>query len=268
MKALNAALLGTFLAAAACAAACDPETPGGPTSSEAIESPESAILAALNDPARPDYERDRDRDRKPLEVLALLEIAPGDRVLELGAGDGYQARLLSAAVGPRGKVIAVNAPAITERLPRIHGSLEQIAASESGRNIDILVADFDEIMFDAPLDKAVIGQFYHDAVWLEFDRAQMNARLFDALKPGGRLLVFDHAGEAGSGVRDAETLHRIDPELVREELLAAGFQLMAESDLLRNPEDPRNISIFAPEIRGRTDRFIYLFRKPTDDTPS
>ncbi|GAB4539737.1 MAG: class I SAM-dependent methyltransferase [Parvularculaceae bacterium] len=265
MKALNAALLGGILAAAA---ACAPDAPENSAQTETYESPEIAILAALNDPARPDYERERDADRKPLKVLALLEISPGDRVLELGAGDGYQARLLSAAVGPQGEVIAVNAPAIAERLPRLHGSLEQIAAGETGSNIEILVADFDRISFDAPLDKAVIGQFYHDAVWLGFDRTQMNARLFEALKPGGRLLVFDHAAEAGSGVRDAETLHRIDPELVREELLAAGFQLVDESDLLRNPEDPRDISIFAPEIRGKTDRFIYLFRKPTDNTPS
>ena len=87
----------------------------------------------------------------------------------------------------------------------------------------------------------------------------MNKQIFDALKPGGIYGVIDHHAEAGSGVRDVKSLHRIDAEVVKREVLAAGFELSEESDLLRHPQDGRAINVFDDAIRGKTDRFIYKF---------
>lgn len=72
------------------------------------------------------------------------------------------------------------------------------------------------------------------------DRAKLNKAVFAALKPGGVYGIVDHSAAARSGERDAETLHRIDEELVKTGVTAAGFKLDGESDVLRNPEDPRD----------------------------
>jgi predicted methyltransferase len=90
----------------------------------------------------------------------------------------------------------------------------------------------------------------------------MNAQILAALEPGGIFAVIDHHAAAGSGERDVKSLHRVDAELVKQELLAAGFELEAESDILRHTEDDRTKNVFDDSLRGRTDRFIYKFKKP------
>jgi predicted methyltransferase len=86
--------------------------------------------------------------------------------------------------------------------------------------------------------------------------------VFAALKPGGIYLVLDHSAEPGSGFRDTSTLHRIDEEAVKKEVMQAGFEFLGESEALRNPNDPRTAKVFDPSIRGKTDQFILKFRKP------
>jgi predicted methyltransferase len=94
------------------------------------------------------------------------------------------------------------------------------------------------------------------------DLAAFNKNVFDSLKPGGTYIVLDHAAEAGSGTRDTSTLHRIDPEVVKTEVTAAGFKLEGQSDVLKNPQDPHTANVRDPSIRGKTDQFILKFRKP------
>ncbi|MBV9725404.1 MAG: class I SAM-dependent methyltransferase, partial [Gammaproteobacteria bacterium] len=96
----------------------------------------------------------------------------------------------------------------------------------------------------------------------DVDVAAINRAVFAALKPGGIYLVLDHAAEAGSGLRDTNTLHRIDEETVKQEVTAAGFKLAAESDELRNKADPHTAKVFDSEIKGHTDQFMLKFRKP------
>jgi len=95
------------------------------------------------------------------------------------------------------------------------------------------------------------------------DIAVFNKAVFDSLVPGGIYVVLDHAAQAGSGARDTNTLHRIDPELVRKEVLAAGFEFAGESELLRNSADAHTLKVFDASIRGKTDQFLFKFRKPT-----
>jgi predicted methyltransferase len=102
----------------------------------------------------------------------------------------------------------------------------------------------------------------HDKFMGPADLSVVNRQVFKALKPGGVYLVLDHSAERGSGLRDTETLHRIDPEAVKQEVTAAGFIFEGESRVLRDPSDARKVSVFDPSIRGKTDQFIYKFRKP------
>ena len=107
------------------------------------------------------------------------------------------------------------------------------------------------------------SQNYHDLHNISgLDLGAVNKSIFDALKPGAVYIVLDHVAEASSGFRDTSTLHRIDPEAVKTEVEAAGFKLVAQSDLLRNPADPHTAKVFDPAIRGKTDQFVLKFQKP------
>ena len=90
----------------------------------------------------------------------------------------------------------------------------------------------------------------------------LNRAVYRALKPGGVFIVIDHAAETGSGLRDTETLHRIDPAIVKKQVTAAGFEFVGASDVLANSADTRTAMVFDPWIRGKTDQFILKFRKP------
>jgi len=102
--------------------------------------------------------------------------------------------------------------------------------------------------------------FYHDTTYLAVDRALMNKRLFDALKPGGILAIADYSARPGDDVSSGKSLHRIDETIVKREVEAAGFKLVAEGDFLRHPEDKRDtLSSRAPMP---IDEFILKFEKP------
>jgi predicted methyltransferase len=103
---------------------------------------------------------------------------------------------------------------------------------------------------------------YHDPFMGPVDMAGFDKRVYDALKPGGLFVVIDHAAPAGSGLADTDTLHRIDPAVVKQEVEAAGFVFDGESDALRNPADAHDLKVFDKSIRGHTDQFVYRFRKP------
>jgi predicted methyltransferase len=103
---------------------------------------------------------------------------------------------------------------------------------------------------------------FHDSFFGQLDVVAVNKAIFAALKPGGVYVVLDHVADAGSGLRDTETLHRIDPATVKKEMMAAGFEFVGEDNSLRNPSDPHTKNVFDASIRGKTDQFIYKFRKP------
>jgi predicted methyltransferase len=220
------------------------------------------LTDAVHNPARPDADRRRDRDRKPVEVLSFLGIEPGMRVGELMAGTGYYTEILAAAVGIGGNVYAQNNKFVLERYA------EKVWTERLDRpglsNVVRLDREMEEPGFPEGLDAVLMIRFYHDSCWMKTDRTQLNRAVYKALKPGGTYGVLDHHAEAGSRDRDVFDLHRIDAGMVKEEVLAAGFVLDAESDVLRNPKDDRSTNIFADggKNRDRTDRFLFRFRKP------
>ena len=216
------------------------------------------IAQAVADPGRPDADRLRDADRKPAEVLTFFGIQPGDRILDVIAGSGYYTHILSRAVGASGTVYAHNTPTVLEKF--VKGRLAERLKSASLANVQRLDVAFEALEPPKDLDAVLIVLFYHDLYWQKIDRPKLNAKIFAALKPGGLYGIVDHHAPPGSGARDVESLHRVDAELVKKEILAAGFVLEAQSSLLRHAQDPRTDNVF--KNRGKSDRFIYKFRKP------
>jgi predicted methyltransferase len=226
------------------------------------------IAQAVADPGRPKDDTDRDALRHPAETLAFTGVKPGAVVFELMPGGGYFTRVLSKAVGPAGHVYALVPEEIAKAFPKAMDEIKAVTADPAYANVTVLVQPIDALSAPQPADLVWISQNYHDLhdpFMGPADLDKVNRAVLAALKPGGVYLVLDHAADSGSGLRDTNTLHRIDPGIVRTEVAAAGFVLEAESDLLRNPGDPHTDKVFDPSIRGRTDQFIFKFRKPAHD---
>ena len=224
------------------------------------------IAVAVADPARPEKDRDRDADRKPAESVAFAGVKPGQTVADLIPGSGYFTRIFSGAVGPNGHVYAVAPPkrpdAPPDR-PDPAAAVQAIAADPHYGNVTVVQGKLTEMSLPTQADVIWTSQNYHDL----HNNPKEDVDAFDkkvlaALKPGGVFIVLDHTAEKGSGFRDTNTLHRIDPEAVKKELEAAGFKYVGESDVLHNANDPHTAKVFDPSIRGKTDQFILKFRKP------
>jgi len=206
-----------------------------------------------------------DAGRRPGEVLDYFGLRTGMKVGELFAGGGYSTELVARTVGEGGKVWAQNSKDIMDRFAR--QPWEARAAKPVMKNVTLVEAPIDA-PFPADvknLDMVITILNYHDAVWQKADRAKMNKAVFAALASGGVYGIVDHSAAPGTGTRDVETLHRIDEEVVKQEVEAAGFKLVGSSDLLRNPSDARDWSTSpknAGERRGTSDRFVLRFVKP------
>lgn len=220
---------------------------------------EAAIAAAVANPARPATDTARDAARKPAEVLAFSHVKSGDKVLELIPSAGYFSRLFSGAVGSDGKVYAAS--------PNFN---PETGKPVTVKPVDPAFPNVVPILFTRalsvpePVDMIFTAQNYHDfhLTRLNLDVPGLNKGLFAALKPGGLLVIEDHAAVAGTDLTVPDKLHRIDEAIVKKEVEAAGFVFEGESDVLRNPADPRTGSVFADGIRGHTDQFLLRFRKP------
>jgi predicted methyltransferase len=129
-------------------------------------------------------------------------------------------------------------------------------------NTEFAEAKFDEMDWPRNLDLITIVLYYHDLKPNKVDTAVLDRKMFEALKPGGRLLIVDHKADAGSAWRDAATIHRMGVETIVQEVTAAGFKLKVDSDLLANPEDDHHKMVFAPGERGHTDQALFVFEKP------
>ena len=210
--------------------------------------------------SRPAEDLARDTGRKPQAIMDFFEIRPGSKVVELQAGRGYYSELLVERVGREGAVWAHNNAFVMDRFAR--GPLTKRLDRIGAPNLKVLESELDEPKLPEGLDAVLIVLFYHDTYWQGVDRAKMNRAVFEALEPGGVYGVVDHHAEADSGDRDVKTLHRVDMELVKKEILEAGFVLDASSDLLANPEDTHKDNVFKREPRDNTDRFVLRFKKP------
>jgi len=197
---------------------------------------------------------------KAPEVIEFIGLKKGDKVADIVAG--RLTASLAQAVGPTGKVYAIEAAEVVAHHPEALARMKALA-SESP-NVIVMEQPIASAL-PTGLDAVLIRQNYHD-LYDKFmgpaDVPAFNRAVFAALKPGGVYVVLDHAAAPGSGVDATETLHRIDPARVKQDVLAAGFKLDGESSILANPADDHTQKVFDPSIRGHTDQFLLRFKKP------
>jgi predicted methyltransferase len=221
------------------------------------------IAAAVADPARPDADKARDAFRKPAEMLVFAGIKPGMKVMDMIPGAGYFTRIFAKAVGPNGYVYAYQ-PSELDKFSK-ENPAAIFTLVKDYPNLSVIHAPINALVAPEALDVVWTSQNYHDLhdpFFAPADTAIINKQIYAALKPGGIYIVLDHSAPKGSGLSDTNTLHRIDEAVVKKEVEAAGFKLVGESNVLRNPADPRTALVFDKSIRGHTDQFILKFRKP------
>ncbi|MGH8213573.1 MAG: class I SAM-dependent methyltransferase [Rhodanobacteraceae bacterium] len=222
------------------------------------------VAKAVADPSRA-ADAKIDTRRHVGEITAFAGIKPGDKVLELIPGSGYFTRVFSKAVGPTGHVYAVWPKPYDDESHPDSDRLRALAKQPGYGNISVAIQPAMHLSAPEPLDVVFTSQNYHDypdKFMGHVDPAVLNKDVYVALKPGGTYVIVDHVADAGSGMRDTDTLHRIDPAIVKKQVIAAGFVFDGESDVLRNPADDHKKAVFDKSIRGHTDQFVYRFHKP------
>src|ERR1700761_2736505 len=221
------------------------------------------VTAAVADKGR-DADRDADARRHIAEVVAFSGVKPGDKVVDLIPGSGYFTKVFSKIVGPKGHVFMIW-PNEYAKEAQPDPIKNQELAKTGYPNTSVILQPGGAFATPEPVDLVFTVQNYHDypdKFMGKLDPVAFSKQVYKALKPGGVFLVVDHTAEAGSGLRDTDTLHRIDPAIVKTEVEEAGFKFEGESKALRNPADDLKKVVFDKAIRGHTDQFIYKFRKP------
>jgi predicted methyltransferase len=239
-----------------------------PAAAKAPAGAPADVAAAVAAPGRPKAATDLDEVRKPIETLGFMGLKKGDRALDYFTGTGYYADIMARAVGPKGYVVGWNSAGFG-RNEKVVAALKDIKARNA--NTAFYSSPTTAIAF-APnsFDFALLHMVYHDAYWesAQFGLPRIDPNtvvkaIWDAVKPGGTVAIVDHVAPAGGDTREVvEKLHRIDPAVVRADFERAGFVLEAQSDILRVPADDHSKNVFDPSIRGKTDRFVFRFRKP------
>jgi len=214
---------------------------------------------------RPAVDVQRDQIDHPAEVLRLSGIRPPMVVADFLAADGYYSELLSYLVGPKGRVYLLNNEAYEKwsekqwqgRIERLPNVVHQtITVEHLG-------------LPDRSLDAIILVKVYHDLFWhpdqgpwpKDIDPDAVLTETARVVKPGGILLLVDHSAKPGTGSADAGTLHRIDEQYARRDFEKHGFELVRTSDVLRRPDDPRDLITYKGEMVGKTDRFVMVFRR-------
>lgn len=234
----------------------------------AVQPDTVAISRAIGNPARSETYRALDVNRQPSEILRFSGLRPGMEVLDVGTGGGYFSEIIADAVGPDGAVVGWNGPAFAAR-PNVARALGRIRERYPATTF-YATPTTSMALPRGRFDLVLLHLTYHDFYWesAEFGLARVEpgtvaAELFAAAKPGGTVVVVDHVAAGGRETRaEVDATHRIDPAVVRADFEAVGFMFDGESEALRRPGDDRSMRVFNPAIRGRTDRFMFRFRKP------
>ena len=220
--------------------------------------------AAVDHSGRSVSDRERDVTEHPAELLRLGGIKPGMNVLDFLAGAGYYSELLSYIVGPTGHVVMYN----NAQYEKWSEGWDKRIAGNRLPNVEHKTAEFKQMGFgENAFDAVVMVKSYHDLymvdpkLWPKVNVTATLDQVVKALKPGGTLLLIDHSARAGTGIKDANELHRIDEAYAKKEFESYGLKLVAEGDMLRQPGDKRDTISYKGPALGKTDRFALVFRK-------
>lgn len=229
--------------------------------------PGPSIAAAVASPARSADNVEKDESRKPAEVLRFLGLNPGMHVLDLFGGNRYWSEIMAPVVGPKGSVLVWEPTQFYS--PATKTAFATFAAKTP--NVSIVATPFEApVLPKNRFDFVILNENYHDTYWQnpkmgipEMNPAAFLKAVYASMKPGAVIGVIDHVANPNSDTRaTVEKYHRIDPDVVKADFKRAGFVLAGSSDILRNPADPHDVPVFDPSIRGKTDRFIFKFKKP------
>ena len=224
-----------------------------------------AVTAKIDNSTRPAADVERDAARKPAEMIKFAMIKPGQTVVDMLPGGGYFTRLFSQTVGPKGKVVALVPDQYAAAYPKMGSGIQSIAAEPAYSNVEAAIRSLLVIGEPNTVDRVFTAQNYHDlrSAKLPAQTGEaVNRAVLAALKPGGMYIIIDHSAAAGSGIRDVDSLHRIDAATLKAEVVSVGFKFSGESKLLANKADDRTKNVFDPAVRGKTDQFVYRFEKP------
>ena len=270
MRAKSLLLTSALCLLTACASAPAPapvaEAPPPPAMAPVPPTTPNPYAQALLAPGRTDADRERDLRDRPAEILALAGFGPGMVIGDVFGGGGYYSEILTHVVGPTGRIVLVNNPPYDNYAKK--GLAERLAGNRLP-NVAYSVAPNEALgLGTGTLDGALIVMSYHDLYyaepkdgWPAIDAGQFIGQLCTALKPGARLLIVDHQARAGSGKADTQSLHRIEDAFAIADFRSHCFELERTSDLLRNPADDHAANVFDPAIRGKTDRFVHVYRR-------
>lgn len=224
------------------------------------------IKEAVENPGRSAADLKRDQRSKPLEILRFIGVKEKMVVADVFSSSGYYSELLSYIVGPAGKVYAHNNQSYVAFLGE--EKLNKRYADDRLANVTQLFSEPADLKLpNGKLDLALMVMTFHDLYfssdgWPKIEPARLIKQLYASLKPGGLLLILDHAARKGSAQSDAQNLHRIEEAFTRTTFKSFGFKWVKDSQVLRNPKDNKAITVFDPSVRGTTDRFVLLFRRP------
>ena len=233
----------------------------------AFAEPANVTAAVANAGARSEANIKLDEGRKPAELLSFFGLERGAHVIDMFGGNRYWAEIIAPAIGPEGQLIVWQ----PTQFMNDKRKADFAAFAAKAGNAALIFSPFEEPRIGVNrYDFMIMNLDYHDVYWQSAERkiSRMEPdawlkRLYDAMKPGAVIGIVDHAANPGGDTREVvEKLHRIDPAVVRADFERAGFVLEAESQLLRNPADDRTVNVFDDKIRGKTDRFVFKFRKP------
>jgi len=224
---------------------------------------EDLIKAAIDNPARAAANSSRDGARKPADVINFMGVKPGMVVLDMYADGSYYTEILSGVVGDNGRVIAQMFPDAGRDSD--NKTSTYIRTSDHLKNVIPIYANINDIdLKENSLDQVFIIQFYHDFYYkgIEVDLNKILSLYKKALKPGGIIAIVDHEAIKGSPSSTGDTLHRIDPAIVKKDMEEAGFIFEGERPFLLNDTDDKSISVFDEPVRGKTSRFILKYKNP------
>lgn len=225
--------------------------------------PQNSVASEVDLSARSDQDMQQDMHRKPAEVIKLVGVKSGDKVIDLLAGGGYYSEILSRVVGDNGEVVLQIPEAY---LAYVGKELEQRLADNRLKNVRYLQSEEQDLQIaNENFDSAFLILGYHDMFFTDkgwsFTPDTVMPQVLASLKKGGKLLVIDHNAAADRNVQDAKTLHRIEENFVVNDIEKRGFKLIKRSALLKNKNDNYQTSVFNEKLRRKTDRFILLFEK-------